>query len=280
MINGTLNFFNSEVMFTFDGNVLQLFLKKGEAKPFLYQEISKGVYSSCKKDLNEERFEGVEFSKNQRIIFYICKKGYGYQSDLDASNSIFLINVKKYILVSQTLSAEHARLELPSKQYHKFLGLIPICNANGNVFGSIAEYSLNPQFKDATSFVASKNVDCNIIISSTIRTTGSKFDFTPTICFEFSRALEELEFLSFYDNICKVLSLIFMRRNILPDDCIYISNGLKYEINTVVDANYVHENENIDSYVTSGFIYWGALRNSFQTIYDDVISNNVFFDFI
>lgn len=276
-MNGKLMFEGNEVVFSFNGSVLDLYLNNGEGVAFLYEQIG-SAFHSCQKPLISERYEGYTFD-NQKVVFYVEKEKYGFNASLDAKNAIFHIFVFKYLFISED-SRYNNSLIFESTQFHKFLDLIPLCNLTGYGEDVIAKITLNSSLNNVITSFTYDGIDFSIKTFAKLHSKGKDFDFTPCMSLEGTKCLDETSFLKLTDIFYKIFSFLFMRRNIFPDAISYYGNNKRYDIHIVKSENYVFEDENIYSTMSYGFICWGALTNIFQNIFDDFLNDNIYLEYL
>ncbi len=273
-MNGSVFFLNSECYFSFDGQTMELYCVNGEAKILLWDKLSNGTYSLTKKEIPTNRLEGHSFDLNRDVVFYIDSIGYGYHGSFDTEKIILKINVLKHVVIKRETCNRNI-LVLGSKQFHKFLYLFPQYNLTFKQEDKIADVVYESRvLSDKAEFIY-KGKKFTAFPCPNIRTQGINFDFIPEIHIECDENLTEDEMFSLIEIFYKIISLLFLRNNIVPDYIRYYSNNLQYDIYYHKSIDYVEEKEDVNSIRKYGFIRWNIINKCFQKIVDDFVDGNV-----
>lgn len=281
VINGELLFNDSKCSFSFnkDKYILEIYCMNGEAKYLFLEEVEgiKGLtISTNKKDIASNRLEGILYgNKEHKIVFYIQTSGYGHSGGIDFEKVVLRIYVLMYITISSIIGKEN-HLVFGSKQFHKFLNLIPnyfMDNADKDKLAEVRYFSDAKKHK--ADFVYN-NDNFTVYPCAKYSMGGTKFDFIPQLVLKPNRHLSEDEILFFADKFIDLFQFLFMRINVIPDSISYSNDNYQFELYYNKTIDYVDETENINSFKSYGFISWLTIYNHLQQIMDDFFTDSVF----
>ena len=147
-MNGLISLSEKDCYFSFNGSLLKIFCNNGETNDLLFGKITDGLLAQRKKDIPVNRLDGKLFGSMSYITFYIDQKGYNYYPvSPDYEEMVLYIRVSKYV-VKEWCKRSGPILTIASKQFHKFLGLIPrfslVFDGQGKI-GEIRESDVSSQ---------------------------------------------------------------------------------------------------------------------------------------
>jgi hypothetical protein len=162
-----------------------------------------------------------------------------------------------------------------SMQYHKFLNLYPNYVLNNKYEDKLSDVLFNSSsYYDKAEFIYDGHkylIHPNAAVSG----GGTKFVFIPELIIEPEYELSVDEFVFITDIIIKMIMILFMRNNIFPDYIKYIYKDKQYDLYYTLDNNYIHEIEDVNSYLSRGFIAWKTILPFIQKILDDIIEKTI-----
>ena len=279
-MNGELIFNGGNCYYTFDEKnmILEVFCLNGEAENLLWEKVksAEGVsYLSAKKAIPTNRIEGSIFENDGKtVVFYIYATGYGHSGALFSDRAVLRINVSKYLVISHKQSTINY-LAFGSKQFHKFLNLIPRYYINRKREDKLAEitYASDSEKMKAEFEYNNENF---IAYPYASYSGGVKFDFTPRLTVESNHILNEEECIYLCDRFIELFEFLFMRRNIIPDYIFYQSRDKRFDIFYNKGTKYKEEKEKVDNFLSNGFISWGAIFQVFSNVINDAFSNSIY----
>ncbi len=273
-MNGELMFCEKKCYFTFENFELKIYCLNGEAKDLFWENVN-GVLFERKKDIPFSRLEGQIFGhKQETIIFYIYTHGYGYYGDLSKEKIILTINVSRYLVVHKKVSQNNC-IAFGSKQFHRFLNLVPVYNIAFDHTSKIGEASYNRESVDDKATLKYKNNNYIIHPCPFISTDGIEIDFSPQLIVEMDKIIDEITFIEIADNLIIFFQIVFMRENVFPDTVLYYLYDKEIELFYNKGTKYINEEENLRSSLFQGNISWKAVAPVFQNIMDDIFNGIV-----
>ena len=279
---GELLFDGKVLQYEFDEKVLVVHMYHGEGHDLFWDDGPAGVsYMTGPKELPCDRLEGTVLPSGEKIVFFVKKTGYGHRSSFDGECMDLSIIVERYYLKKDTRAEDGSTIEIYSKNFHKFLGLLPQYNVHSiweNKIGSINHNSSVINQKTEFDF---DNLTFSIHPGVTISWGGSKFKYLPGLLAISSQTISEDQIWKLFDLFIDILQFYFMRTNISPDSFKITSAGTVYELNKV---NYmIYENEECEKLDTStdfGMIPWSIAYKHFRDSFAAFSTGTIYKDFL
>lgn len=107
----------------------------------------------------------------------------------------------------------------------------------------------------------------------------NKFDFDPYLIFHVDGSLSEIEIIDLIFINLRILSFLFMRDNILPDDIVFYVNDKENHL-TIVKHDYIEENEMTEKIDKLGFISWASIYKYYANVFTYFKEKRVYENYI
>lgn len=192
------------------------------------------------------------------------------------------VNYCRAVLFQKNAQIENGTtIEIYSKNFHKFLGLLPQYNVHSISENEIGSISHNSSVIDQKTEFDFEGLTFSIHPGVTISWGGPKFKYLPGLYASSSQTISEDQIWKLFDLFIDIFQFFFMRTNITPDSFKITSAGIVYELNRV---DYLHDDneecEKIETTRDFGIIPWTIAYKHFRDSFDAFSSGIICKDFL
>lgn len=280
--HGELVFNDNTLQYDFNGSILIVHMYHGEGRGLFWDDGPTGVsYMTGPKELPCDRIEGIILPTGGEIVFFVKKTGYGHKSTFDSECIDLSIIVDRYYIKKNAHAENGSSIEIHSKNFHKFLGLIPQYSINSIMENEIGSINHNSSVINQSAEFEFKGLTFSIHPGLTVSWGGPKFKYLPGLYATSPQTVPENDIWELYDLFINIIQFYFMRTNIFPDSFKVTSNGTifeMYKVNYISDENV--EFENLDATYDFGMIPWSIAYKYFRNTFASFSSSIIYKDFL